>query len=141
MAQIIDYLRPGDIMTHAFHDFEHNILDDREKIRTELLEARSKGIIMDIGAHRAHFGVELSRTAIAQGFLPDTISSDIGRGIGYGHTLGPRARPSDTVSDDADGPRPGTALYNLPDVMTLFMGLGICPWSRFSRRLPPEQLK
>ena len=102
LAVILDHMRPGDILTHAFHSAENNILDDSGRVRSEVLEARSKGIVMDIGAASANFGVELSKTAIAHGFLPDTISSDITK------------------------PRPARPIiYTLPELMSMFMGLGM----------------
>jgi dihydroorotase len=102
LADILDRLRPGDIITHIFQSAENNILDDKGNIRPEVNEARSKGVLMDIGAASANFGVGLSRAAIAQGFLPDTISSDMTK------------------------PRPARPVINtLPELMTMFMGLGM----------------
>ena len=102
LAEILDHMRPGDIVTHAFHSGENNILDGSGRVRPEVLEARSKGIVMDIGAASANFGVELSKAAIAQGLLPDTISTDIAK------------------------PRPARPVIStLPELMSMFMGLGM----------------
>lgn len=81
---------------------QNNILDGKGRVRPEVREARSKGVVMDVGAASANFGVELPRVAIEQGLLPDTISSDITK---------PRAA------------RP--VVYTLPELMTMFMGLGM----------------
>ena len=102
LAKVFEYLRPGDIVTHIFHGAKNNVLDDRGQVRSEVWEARSKGVVMDLGADRANFGVAVSRAAIAQGLLPDTISSDV-----------TRLRPGRPV------------IYTLPEVMTLFMCLGM----------------
>ncbi len=102
MARILEHLRPGDIVTHAFHGAENRILDDRGRLRPEALEARDKGIVMDVGAASANFDVEVSRSAIAQGMPPDTISSDV-----------TRPRPARSV------------VYTLPELMSMFMGLGM----------------
>jgi len=102
LAQVFEYLRPGDVVTHIFHSAENNVLDEKGRVRTEVWEAKSKGIIMDIGAARHNFGTHLSRSAVEQGLLPDTISSDITRPVS-----------SDSI------------VYTLPQVMTLFMGLGM----------------
>ena len=102
MARVFEYMEPGDVITHVFHSAENNILDDRGNVRTEVLEARDKGIVMDIGAAKPNIGIDVSRAAIAQGFLPDTISSDI-------------TRPVNDVGH----------IYNLPDVMSMYLGLGM----------------
>ena len=102
LAKVFEYLRPGDIVTHIFHSAENNVLGDKGQVRSEVWEAKSSGVVMDIGADRTNFGVALSRAAIAQGLLPDTISSDV-----------TELRPGRPV------------IYTLPEVMTLFMGLGM----------------
>ena len=102
MARVFEYMEPGDVINHVFHSAENNILDDRGNVRTEVLEARDKGIVMDIGAAKPNIGIDVSRAAIAQGFLPDTISSDI-------------TRPVNDVGH----------IYNLPDVMSMYLGLGM----------------
>ena len=102
LASVFDHLRAGDIVTHCFHSAENNVLDDRGVVRSEVKEAKDKGILMDTGAIRRNFGVDLSRAAIQQGLLPDTLSTD-------------RTRP---------GLR-NPVVYSLPDLMTMFMGLGM----------------
>ena len=102
LAQVFDYLRPGDVVTHCFHYAENNVLDDRGKVRPEVVDAKAKGIVMDVGAVRYNFGIEVSRAAIEQRLLPDTLSTD-------------RVRAADGV------PIP----YSVPDLMSLYMGLGM----------------
>ena len=102
LAKVFEYLRPGDIVTHIFHSAENNVLDERGDVRTEVAEAKDKGIVFDIGAARRNFGISLSRAAIAQGLLPTTLSSDI-----------TKSRPQSPI------------VYNLPEVMTLYMSLGM----------------
>ena len=102
MAGILDRMRPGDIVTHAFHGAANNILDSRGRLRSEVLEARSKGVLMDVGAASANVDVQVTKAAIAQGFLPDTISSDI-----------TKPRPARPV------------ILTLPELMSMFMGMGM----------------
>ena len=102
LAQVFEYLRPGDIVTHIFHSAENNVLDERGNVRTEVREAKDKGIVFDIGAARRNFGISLSRTAIGNGLLPTTLSSDI-----------TKVRPQSPV------------VYNLPQIMSLYMALGM----------------
>ena len=101
LARVFEYLRPGDIVTHIFHNAENNVLDGSGKVRPEAWDAKSKGIVMDIGGDKDNIGIDLSRKAIDQGFLPDTISSDVTRKM------------------------PGRSPYVLPEVMSLYMALGM----------------
>ena len=41
-----------------------------------LLEARKRGVLFDASNGRSNFDLEICRTAVAQGFTPDIISSD-----------------------------------------------------------------
>ena len=102
LERVFDLMRPGDIITHCFHSAENNVLDERGQVRPEVLEAKAKGIVLDTGAVRSNFGVDLSRTAIEQRLLPDTLGTDM-----------VRVTPRNPI------------VYTLPEVMTMFMGLGM----------------
>ena len=78
MAAIVARLRPGDIVTHVYAPPPNGILDDKSRVFPEVLEARRRGIVFDIGNGRTgHITWEVAERAIQQGFLPDTISSDL----------------------------------------------------------------
>lgn len=74
----IGSLEAGDIVTHAFHGNEPNILDQAGKVRPEALEARDRGVVFDFApADHHHFSWNVLEAAAEQGFWPDTISTDI----------------------------------------------------------------
>ena len=102
LSKVFEYLNPGDIVTHIFHSAENNILDEKGYVRSEVKEAKDKGIIFDIGADRKNFGINLSKSAIEQDILPSTLSSDI-----------TKTRPGAEI------------IYTLPEVMSLYMNLGM----------------
>lgn len=102
LSKVFEYLKPGDIVTHIFHSAENNVLDKKGYVRTEVKEAKDKGIVFDIGADRKNFGINLSMSAIEQNVLPSTLSSDI-----------TKVRPGSEV------------IYTLPEVMSLYMALGM----------------
>lgn len=108
LATVFEHLRPGDIVTHIFHSAKNNVLGDNGRIRSEVWEAKSKGIVLDIGADRSNYGVDVSRAAIEQGFLPTTISSDV-----------TQKRLTNLI------PGLDRVIYMLPELMTMFMGLGM----------------
>jgi len=82
LPEILALLRPGDIVTHMYAPPPHGIFDDRgddkSKILPQVFEARKRGILFDFGNGRtAHWTWDVVERAMQQGFLPDTISSDI----------------------------------------------------------------
>jgi dihydroorotase len=78
MSAIVARLRPGDIVTHVYAPPPNGILDDHGRVFPEVRDARRRGIVFDIGNGRnGHITWDVAERAIAQGFLPDTISSDL----------------------------------------------------------------
>lgn len=74
-------LRPGDVMTYCFSGAPENILDDSiGQVRASVREARERGVLFDIGHGMLSFDWRIAEAAIAQGFPPDTISTDLWRG-------------------------------------------------------------
>ncbi len=82
MSDILDLLRPGDILTHAYSgapniagDFT-NIVQDG-KLLPAALAAKQRGVIFDVGHGGGSYDFTVCEAAMAQGAPPDTISSDI----------------------------------------------------------------
>jgi dihydroorotase len=69
-------LRPGDIYTHMFLSMVP-MLDDGGRLRPFLLEARKRGVLFDVGHGGGSFLFRQAVPAIKQGFLPDSISTDL----------------------------------------------------------------
>jgi dihydroorotase len=77
LPEILELLKPGDIVTHVYTQQRHGIFTDDGYVLPEVLAARERGIWFDIGHGRiGHITWETGARAIDQGFLPDTISSD-----------------------------------------------------------------
>src|SRR6185369_3667598 len=82
MSQILDTLRPGDILTHCYSGAPNvagqgtNIVQDG-KLLPAALEAKKRGVVFDIGHGGGSFDYTIAEAAIQQGAPPDTISSDI----------------------------------------------------------------
>ena len=77
VKEILDLLRPGDILTHCFHGRTEGILDEGGKLLPEVREARERGVIFDVAHGRQSFRWEVARRALDQGCSPFTISSDL----------------------------------------------------------------
>jgi dihydroorotase len=76
-AEVVSRLRPGDILTHCFRPFPNAPVDVNGRIKAEVWEARRRGVIFDIGHGMGSFAYKTARAALADGFAPDCISSDV----------------------------------------------------------------
>jgi dihydroorotase len=75
---VLQRLRPGDIHTHVFA--QHiPVLDESGKVQTYMWEARKRGILFDVGHGGGSFWFRVAAPAIRQGFIPDSISTDMHR--------------------------------------------------------------
>jgi len=106
MSQILDLLRPGDVLTHAYSGAPNmsgvftNIVQGGSLLPAALA-AKQRGVIFDVGHGGGSFDFTVAEVAIPAGCRPDTISSDI-------HVF--------------SGNSPG--LPFLPNVMSKFMAMG-----------------
>jgi dihydroorotase len=78
-GDVLRLLRPGDIVSHFLHGRGSGILDGEGRIKPAVHEARRRGVVFDVAHGRNHVNFPVARQALAQGFLPDTISSDLTR--------------------------------------------------------------
>ncbi|MCC8953045.1 amidohydrolase/deacetylase family metallohydrolase [Bradyrhizobium sp. Pear77] len=106
MSDILDLLRPGDILTHAYSGAPNmsgaftNIVQDG-KLLPAALAAKQRGVLFDVGHGGGSFDFTVAEIAIPAGCTPDTISSDI-------HVF--------------SGNSPGIPF--LPNVMSKFLAMG-----------------
>lgn len=77
IAWLLARLGEGDIVTHCFQANEGGILDADGRLYPEVARARDRGIVFDVGHGAGSFGYRVARAALAQGFPPDTVSSDL----------------------------------------------------------------
>lgn len=76
--KLLVHLRPGDIHTHMFNDRQVELVDRfTGKVQPYILEARRRGVLFDLGHGAGSFLWPVAAKALAQGFLPDTISTDL----------------------------------------------------------------
>ena len=82
MSEILDTLRSGDILTHAYSGAPNNagkftnIVQDG-KLLPAALSAKKRGVIFDVGHGGGSFDFTVAEAAMQQGAMPDTLSSDI----------------------------------------------------------------
>lgn len=100
--RVVDKLRPGDVITHAFTGARGGPVDHKTtRLTTAAVEGRERGVLFDIGHGRGSFGWDAATAALDAGFPPDIISTDLHRAC-------------------IDGPA-----YDFPTTMTKFWLLGM----------------
>jgi dihydroorotase len=77
LAEVLSILRPGDIVTHCYHDKGDDIFGAGENILPAVWEARERGILFDVGHGGGSFAFHVARRALAQNFTADVISTDL----------------------------------------------------------------
>lgn len=100
LSALLELLRPGDILTHTYSGAGNNTVQNG-KVLPAAMEAKRRGVVIDVGHGGGSFDYTIAEPAIAQGLTPDTIGSDI-------HAL--------------SGNTPG--MPYLPWVMSKFLNLG-----------------
>jgi dihydroorotase len=75
--EVLARLRPGDVLTHAFRPFPNSPATAQGTVKRAVIEARQRGVLFDIGHGKGSFAFKTARAMLANGFLPDTISSDV----------------------------------------------------------------
>lgn len=97
---VTERLRPGDASTHCFRA-PVPWIDPNGKLYPYLEEARRRGVMFDVGHGGGSFVFRNAAPAIAQGFYPDTISTDLHTGSMNG------------------------AMIDMPTTMSKFLALGM----------------
>ena len=101
LNEVLELMRPGDVLTHCFTGHDMRIIDDTGKLLEIARRAWDAGIVLDIGHGAGSFSFETAQAMLDQGLPPDVISSDI-------HQL------------SIHGP-----LYDLPTCLSKFLALGM----------------
>lgn len=82
MSDILDVLRPGDILTHSYSGAPNlsnaftNIVQEG-KLLPAALAAKQRGVVFDVGHGGGSFDYTVAEIAIQAGAGPDVISSDV----------------------------------------------------------------
>ena len=100
VADVLKYLRAGDIVTHMFTVHPGGLLDANGRLWPQVRAAKEAGVLMDVGHGLHNLNFDVARRVLDQGLHPDGVSTD-------GHR-GNRAGP----------------VYDLPTTMAKLMALG-----------------
>jgi dihydroorotase len=114
--EVIGMLRPGDVLTHAFRPFPNAPCTAQGTVKQAVQEARKRGVLFDIGHGKGSFAFKTARAMLANGFHPDTISSDV-------HTLCIDGPAFDQVTTMSKFLCMGMSLYDVVAASTLNAGM------------------
>ena len=102
IPQLLDYMNPGDIVTHTFHaSFRYPLWDHRGEVWPAVWDAVDRGVYLDIGHGARGFSWRTMEHALIKGLRPSTISTDLHAG-------------------NVDGPT-----YDMPTTMSKMLALGL----------------
>lgn len=102
IPQLLDYMNPGDIVTHTFHaSFRYPLWDHRGEVWPAVWDAIDRGVYLDIGHGARGFAFRTMEHALEKGLKPSTISTDVHQG-------------------NVDGPT-----YDMPTTMSKMLALGL----------------
>jgi dihydroorotase len=76
-AQVLEVLRPGDILTHCFRPAPNAPLHGDGRVREACWQARERGVLFDVAHGMGSFSFAVAERMLEQGFPPDVISSDV----------------------------------------------------------------
>ncbi len=77
IEEIVETLRPGDVVTHCFTPLAPSIVDERGRLRPAVRAAHERGVVFDVGHANRHLTFDIVRACLAQGLAPDIISTDL----------------------------------------------------------------
>lgn len=76
-SDVVDMLRPGDILTHCYRPDPNSAIGEDGKVLDAVWRARERGVLFDIAHGMGAFGYDTAEAALKDGFKPDLISSDV----------------------------------------------------------------
>lgn len=76
-SDVVDMLRPGDILTHCYRPEPNSAIGADGKVLDAVWQARERGVLFDIAHGMGAFGYDTAEAALRDGFKPDLISSDV----------------------------------------------------------------
>lgn len=75
-AELLEILRPGDVLTHMYMNQGSCLVED-QKVIPAAIRARERGVLFEAADARMHFGMDVAQCAIGEGFYPDLLATDL----------------------------------------------------------------
>jgi dihydroorotase len=120
LADVIDLLKPGDILAHPFSRHPGGFVDKNGHLHPLVKEAIARGLKIDVG-HGSHFSFNMARKVLDAGVVPDTLGADM---HGYNTTV-PAPAGAPESHPDEDHMFKGSERFSLVSAMTTMLALGL----------------
>ena len=78
--EVLPLMEAGDILSHVYSAKFGSVLCSDGAVLPELRDAMERGVVMDTALGINNFNFEVARKSMAQGILPNTLSTDLGAG-------------------------------------------------------------
>jgi dihydroorotase len=101
VSDVLDLMRPGDILTHSYTGASMKIVDEQGRLLESARRAFDRGMVVDVGHGMGGFAFATAEAVLGAGYRPDVISTDVHQG-------------------SIRGP-----LFDLPTTMAKFLALGM----------------
>ncbi|QQE09074.1 amidohydrolase/deacetylase family metallohydrolase [Cupriavidus sp. ISTL7] len=120
LEQVVDMLKPGDVLAHPFSRHPGGFVNRDGTVHPLAREAAARGLKIDVG-HGSHFSYRMARTVLEAGIVPDTLGADM---HGYNtHVPAPAGTPAE--HPDQDHMFLGRVRFSLVSAMTSMLALGL----------------
>ena len=119
-SQVVETLKPGDILAHPFSRHPGGFVEENGKLHPLVPEAIARGLKVDVG-HGSHFSFKTARIVLDAGVVPDTLGADM---HGYNTHLPAPAGTPDSHPDEEHSFL-GRTQFSLVSAMTSMLALGL----------------
>jgi dihydroorotase len=119
--QVVEMLKPGDILAHPFSRHPGGFVEENGKLHPLVPEAVARGLKIDVG-HGSHFSYKTARIVLDAGIVPDTLGADM---HGYNTAVPQPAGTPDSHPDEEDHLFKGKTRFSLVSAMTSMLALGL----------------
>jgi dihydroorotase len=122
LPDMLEILRPGDVLAHPFTRHPGGFVDRSGKLHAVVREALARGLKTDVG-HGSHFSFKMARLVLEAGVVPDTLGADM---HGYNTKVPkPRGTPNEHPDKDEMHLFAGAQNFSLASAMTSMLALGL----------------
>jgi dihydroorotase len=115
LPQIIDLLKPGDVLAHPFSRHPGGFVRTDGALHPLVREALARGLAIDVG-HGSHFSFKTARVVLDAGIMPTTLGADM---------HGQNTRAPGSEEPGAAHPFAGKTRFSLASAMTSLVALGL----------------
>ena len=122
IGEVLALMREGDIVTHCFTAGSMKLVDDDGVPLAELLRARDRGVLLDVGHGAGGFAFSSAEALISSGITPHVISTDLHQMSRHASAVISNNAVASPIIRLRDGP---TERLDLPLVMSKFLSLGL----------------